>query len=108
MPEPMYLYSEQRRHVADPEDTTRTRRRALCGALFLTEAEVVARFRRCLTGDLTLNRRVERAKKLPVCSWCSRRWATLAPAMVSLAGDAPAGATGSAEPAGAPSEETTS
>jgi hypothetical protein len=73
--EPVYLYSDQRRHIADPEDTSRARRRALCSALFLTEDELVARFRRFLTGDLTLNRRIEKARKLPVCAWCSRRYA---------------------------------
>jgi hypothetical protein len=74
--EPVYLYSDQRRHVADPEDASGTRRLALCGSLFLTETEMVARFRRFLTGDLTLQRRIEKARALPVCSWCSRRWAT--------------------------------
>lgn len=76
-PKPMYLYSGQRRHIADPaEDGDGDRLRlSLCGARHDTVLEMVAGFRRQLSGDLTLTRRVDRARNLPVCSWCSRRWA---------------------------------
>jgi hypothetical protein len=78
---PVYLYSGQKRHVADPAvpgDGER-QRMALCGHRHDTVLEMVAKLRRYLTGDLTLQRRVERAKSMPVCSWCSRRWAELPP-----------------------------
>jgi hypothetical protein len=77
--EPAYLYSGQKRHIADPDcsddDSDPRRRLALCGARHDTEFAMVARFRRQLSGDLTFGRRIDRARRFPVCSWCSNRWA---------------------------------
>lgn len=79
MSDPVYLYGHgSRRHIADataaPVILGSITGRALCGGMFRTEEETVRQLRYWATEQVA-ERRITRARSLPVCKFCERAYA---------------------------------